>query len=1040
MKKKKLVTMVLILTMVVTLILPAGLPVYADGVSLWTDNGNYDTVLYNALSEKTAGNDIHISTPQQLAAVAKAVNDGVETFLGKTVILNNDINLTGHNWEPIGNESDFNTVFRGSFNGNEHSISNMNVSGEYMFAGLFGAIVGQDDEGEPVDIAIVDVTVDGTITLSGDIVGVGGIAGGGGFVDFINCNNGVSISVVSTLTGTDTEIMGAGGILGIGLFSANIMDCTNQSNATINFEASKPKVGGIIGTGFGIVEITILNSVNHGTVIAIDTDGDIDNGAGGIGGFIVGTNVINCYNTGAVSTVGEVNTGGIVGTSSSSLVKNCYSTGVLTIDTDGLKGGIAGRATIPNPEDMSNCSYLDGTAVFTYYDLATSEPVTLTGAAKTTEQMKGATYLDELNTWVSDHSPVNDLALKTWKQEAEVNEGYPSFDSDFVPVTYTVTFDSQGGSVVDVIIVNNNTKITAPAAPTKSGYIFGGWYKESACTNAWDFENDRVTDNTTIYAKWTFDIAAAVATVKGLLEGETYTMSQAAAIDEAAVKAALEAKIATLALDGVVISVTKVLYTPATAGTNGTYTFNVALEKGAVSDATTTLTMTVTATTFSSSRGGGSTSTTQPSQDTVLVIVNGNELDAGKQINSTEDGKLTVIIEVDNKVVESEINEASKNNITGNGNVIKVLIADTESEVAKVELTGDTVKKLEISTFDVSIKRDNIEYIIPAAEFTISKVAMELGVAETDLAAIKIEVKIMKLDEMVVEKYKEIAKANGAELVFPPVSFEVVAKTIKADGTTEEIEISKFNDYVERVMEIPTSVEPGKITTGIIFNLDGTYSHVPTEVFQKDGKWYARINALTNSEYSVIWNPVTVKSVENHWSKDAVNDMASRLVIFNTETFAPDNTITRADFAEYIVRALGLYREGLTYVNKFKDVGEKDERTLAILIATEYDIVNGYPNGTFKPDALITREEAMTMYQRAMKVTKLNGSDTNRYESYSDFTKVSDWAASYVKEVLAAYVFNGTSSTTISPKSNLTYAEAAQAIKNLLVESKLINK
>ena len=42
--------------------------------------------------------------------------------------------------------------------------------------------------------------------------------------------------------------------------------------------------------------------------------------------------------------------------------------------------------------------------------------------------------------------------------------------------------------------------------------------------------------------------------------------------------------------------------------------------------------------------------------------------------------------------------------------------------------------------------------------------------------------------------------------------------------------------------------------------------------------------------------------------------------------------------------------------------------------------------------------------------------------------------------VLSANVLNGTTPTTISPKSNLTYAEAAQAIKNLLVESKLVNR
>ena len=193
----------------------------------------------------------------------------------------------------------------------------------------------------------------------------------------------------------------------------------------------------------------------------------------------------------------------------------------------------------------------------------------------------------------------------------------------------------------------------------------------------------------------------------------------------------------------------------------------------------------------------------------------------------------------------------------------------------------------------------------------------------------------------------------------------MVAKTTKADGTTGEVEINKFSNYVERVMEIPTSIDPSKITTGIVFNPDGTYSHVPTDVFQKDGKWYARLNSLTNSNYSVVWNPITVKSVEKHWSKDAVNDMASRLIIFNPEKFEPNKAITRADFAEYIVRALGLYREGSKHENKFSDVSTTGGRTLAILIASEYGIVSGYPDETFRSDALITREEAMTMYQQS---------------------------------------------------------------------------
>jgi uncharacterized repeat protein (TIGR02543 family) len=69
--------------------------------------------------------------------------------------------------------------------------------------------------------------------------------------------------------------------------------------------------------------------------------------------------------------------------------------------------------------------------------------------------------------------------------------------------TYTVTFDSQGGSAVSPQDVAYGGLLTKPAAPTRTGYTFGGWYKESSCTNLWNFGSDTVTGTTTLYAKWT---------------------------------------------------------------------------------------------------------------------------------------------------------------------------------------------------------------------------------------------------------------------------------------------------------------------------------------------------------------------------------------------------------------------------------------------------------------------------------------------------------------------------------------------------------
>lgn len=73
-------------------------------------------------------------------------------------------------------------------------------------------------------------------------------------------------------------------------------------------------------------------------------------------------------------------------------------------------------------------------------------------------------------------------------------------------VTYTVTFDSQGGSSVTSITVDSGTLATEPAAPTMPYYTFGGWYKEVACTTAWAFATDTVTADTTLYAKWTRNV------------------------------------------------------------------------------------------------------------------------------------------------------------------------------------------------------------------------------------------------------------------------------------------------------------------------------------------------------------------------------------------------------------------------------------------------------------------------------------------------------------------------------------------------------
>jgi uncharacterized repeat protein (TIGR02543 family) len=70
--------------------------------------------------------------------------------------------------------------------------------------------------------------------------------------------------------------------------------------------------------------------------------------------------------------------------------------------------------------------------------------------------------------------------------------------------TYTVSFNSNGGSSVNNQTVNYNATATSPVAPTKTGYTFGGWYSDAGLTSAFNFST-AITANTTLYAKWTIN-------------------------------------------------------------------------------------------------------------------------------------------------------------------------------------------------------------------------------------------------------------------------------------------------------------------------------------------------------------------------------------------------------------------------------------------------------------------------------------------------------------------------------------------------------
>ncbi|MCR4429640.1 MAG: InlB B-repeat-containing protein [Tepidanaerobacteraceae bacterium] len=573
---------------------------------------------------------------------------------------------------------------------------------------------------------------------------------------------------------------------------------------------------------------------------------------------------------------------------------------------------------------------------------------------------------------------------------------------------YTVRFLDDKGNVLKEEDIVSGKGATAPVPPEKEGYVFIGWDKEFG----------KVSSDLTATAQ--YEIKKCIIKYIGSDISE-----QAVNYKDKAVKPA---------------EPTRAGYT--FGGWYSDENFNIPYDF----DAPVTDDITLYAKWIKNSKTKSGGRETDKAGDGISVVVNGQSQTAGKEVVKENNNLKQVEIYVEAKPVIQKIEEvlrakqgADQTDNESSSNIVEIPVKEKEANSVTTKLTGETLKQMEANKFNLSINTGEINFIIPAKEINIENVAKILGADEGALDQIEIEIKIDKLEKSFAEQIKKQAEQKNYEVVLSPVDFRVVAQT-KTGEKENKFEIANFNQYVKRIVAIPEGVDPNKITTGVVYNSDGSFSHVPTYISIKHGKYYAEINSLTDSIYSVIWNPVTVKSVENHWSKGAVNDMASRLIIGDPDEFIPDNQITRAEFAEYIVKAMGVYRIEAVNEIEFNDVDKMHPKANAIKTAIEYGIVKGYPDGSFKPDQHITRAEAMVMYSRAMDIVGLIGSGKNRIDSYEDKDSVPVWAYEHVKKVVSAKVFNGNDELKLLPLKSFTYAEAAQAIRNLLTETNLINQ
>ena len=180
----------------------------------------------------------------------------------------------------------------------------------------------------------------------------------------------------------------------------------------------------------------------------------------------------------------------------------------------------------------------------------------------------------------------------------------------------------------------------------------------------------------------------------------------------------------------------------------------------------------------------------------------------------------------------------------------------------------------------------------------------------------------------------------------------------------------------------------------------------------------------------------TVPSTGSSDSKSVIKDSGRALVMgYPDKTFKPDNGITRAEASSLIYNLLGLDFY-LNSTNEFSDVNEKDwyYKTVSTLSSKEYPIFAGYPDGTFKPNAKITRAEI------AVLLVKLGVSEEEINEEIDKalFADVNDhWAKAYITAAAEKGIIS-TENSIFNPNNSATRAETSTMVFNSIGRAEIV--
>lgn len=417
------------------------------------------------------------------------------------------------------------------------------------------------------------------------------------------------------------------------------------------------------------------------------------------------------------------------------------------------------------------------------------------------------------------------------------------------------------------------------------------------------------------------------------------------------------------------------------------------------------------------------------------IVIGNKPFEGGTAKDSKSGDKTITTVTFDEKKFGDMISGLTE------GDVIRIPIYSNSDE-KKGEFSAGNLKDLGKKGADLVIQSDDGSFTLPAGSLDLDGIAAyfkKQNIGAADPKDIKIAITIGKGDAETQKILGTFNRDPGFKVVVPPLKFLVTA-----EYQGKIMEYKEFGSYVERFVTLPKGTDPKKITSAVVVDSDGRIKQVPTRIIfsSVSGQYSAVVRTLTNQTFALVTHKVEFPDVANRWSKEAVNDMGSRMIISGINgLFYPDRSITRAEFVSIMVNALGLPAKDID--TDYSDLELSRWFTPYAETAISYGLAGGISQTRFGATDNVNRQQAMNMIARAMQFTgiypKMSNSEVDVILSkYTDSDQISEYARISVAACLKSGAVKGKTATTIDPRASINRAEVASIIRRLLQKSNLI--